>query len=405
MRLKRSVRTVILLSVFMTIAGCAEDYREQETVVETAMAEGAAEDDGDSAEICAEIEERCRDIYETFKESNGVQSLERMEMTLKRLGEAGYTAVDQDNQFDMENPVLAEEFCEKVKEKQGAELLLIVALNNGGFVQFHFETENGAVNVLAESLFWKEEGLVIDPVYTDRFQAEEWIYTENGYLFFEKHYMDGFSGPYGHVAVRVKPLDGICRELNRSYILPLGYGSNNLFLTDWDEKDYGDVDFYDIFERLYQKYGVDITGDLSRETEGGGTVYQIPEDDFEKVIMGCFSVSSEELRKRARYSGDMGTYEYRPRGFYEIGSNAELPYPEVVAYEKREDGIMELTVNAVWPEGNTESVFQHKVAVRLLGEGKFQYVSNQIVSEEYHGNASWYVERLDDERWEEYYGE
>lgn len=55
MRLKRSVRTVILLSVFMTIAGCARDSRKEETMVETAVSECAVEDDADSAKICAGI--------------------------------------------------------------------------------------------------------------------------------------------------------------------------------------------------------------------------------------------------------------------------------------------------------------------------------------------------------------
>lgn len=144
MRRNRNVRTVILLGLFMLTAGCAGDLQKQETVAEAAASEYAVEDSADSVEICADIEELCGDIYEAFRENHDLQSLERMEMTMKRLGEAGYTAIDQDNQFDMENPGLAESFCERVKEKQSGELLLVVALNNGGFVQFHFTTEKGA---------------------------------------------------------------------------------------------------------------------------------------------------------------------------------------------------------------------------------------------------------------------
>jgi len=286
------------------------------------------------------------------------------------------------------------EFCTKVTEKQEGTLWLVTALNNGNFVLFYIETEEGNVDVLAESLFWRNEGLVIDPVYTDRFRAETWKCTENGYLFFEKTYMAGFSGPYGHVAVRIKPLDRVCREMNRSYILPLGYGANNLFLTDWTETDYGEVNFYDLFERLYGQCGVDITEYMVSEAEAEDVVCQIPAETFERVILSYFSISREELRKRTKYNEAAGTYEYRPRGFYDAGSGAELPYPEVTGYEERADGTIELTVNSVWPEGSMDCAFRHRVVVRPGEDGKFQFVSNHVDFWAYQRKDGWYVERM-----------
>lgn len=54
-----------------------------------------------------------------------------------------------------------------------------------------------------------------------------------------------------HTALRILPLDETCRELNRKYILPVGYEQNNIFLTDWSEEDFGDLDFYDVFDIFY----------------------------------------------------------------------------------------------------------------------------------------------------------
>lgn len=49
-----------------------------------------------------------------------------------------------------------------------------------------------------------------------------------------------------YMAYRVLSLDETCRELNRKYILPIGYERNNMFLTDWSEEEFAELDFYDI---------------------------------------------------------------------------------------------------------------------------------------------------------------
>ena len=54
-------------------------------------------------------------------------------------------------------------------------------------------------------------------------------------------------------ALRVEPLDEKCRELNRCYILPVSYGKNNMFLINWNENDFGELNFYDLYDIFYQK--------------------------------------------------------------------------------------------------------------------------------------------------------
>ena len=49
---------------------------------------------------------------------------------------------------------------------------------------------------------------------------------------------------------RVVPLNKKCRELNRKYILPFGYTLNKLFTSNWSEKNYDGINFYDVFDRL-----------------------------------------------------------------------------------------------------------------------------------------------------------
>ena len=52
------------------------------------------------------------------------------------------------------------------------------------------------------------------------------------------------------MCIRDRPLDAKCRELNEKYLLPIGYELNNMFLVDWNEDDFGELNFYDMFDLL-----------------------------------------------------------------------------------------------------------------------------------------------------------
>ena len=77
-----------------------------------------------------------------------------------------------------------------------------------------------------------------------------------------------------------------------------------------------------------------------------------------------------------RYNADTDSYIFRPRGFYEF-DYAEIPYPEVQAYEENADGSVTLFVNAVYPNGNTSKLFTQKVTVKDE-DGNIYYLSNEI---------------------------
>ena len=56
-------------------------------------------------------------------------------------------------------------------------------------------------------------------------------------------------------------------------------------------------------------------------------------------------------------------------------------YPNVIASQKNSDGTLTLTVDAICPEKETDALFTHKLTVRPLEDGGFQYVSNAITAE------------------------
>ena len=174
-----------------------------------------------------------------------------------------------------------------------------------------------------------------------------------------------------------------------------------MFLSDWSEDDYGALNFYDIFEPMYQmRYGkrLDVEFAFTDKT------YEVPEKEFEDVFQAYFRIDPAVLRQKTTYHEGSHTYQYRPRGMFDFGPTPDIPYPEVIGYEAQTDGTVKLLVDAVWPDKNMERAYSHEVVVRPLdGEG-FQYVSNHVIDSEDNAEPVWYRERLSDEKWEEYYG-
>lgn len=235
------------------------------------------------------------------------------------------------------------------------------------------------------------------------YMAQDWQYTQEGYLVFagdfysESYHALVASDATEHVAVRVEALSEKCRELNRYYLLPAGYGKNNLFLVDWDETDYGALDFYDLFDKFYPDIYRRSVPYAADDDLNAGTAYQIPADIFETVIGSYFRIEDNLLRQKTVYVPEGETYEYRPRGLNE-SDYGDIPYPEVVDYQENGDGTIRLTVNAVYPEDNTSRAFTHETVIRPLEDGGFQYVSNQVVYPEDQYDAWWHAERMGKEQ-------
>ncbi len=344
------------------------------------------------------IAETYQDVYEAALNEDALGSLEVTQNIIDRLGEHGYAAIDTENQnqIDMVHPELVEQFCKKVDEKQEGKVTFFSIMESGGFIRFDLETSEGKVHVTRSVLNW--EGGIPEVGYKNSYDASGWKYSENGYLFFDEYLPPGYDGAPGYTAIRVKPLDKECREMNRKYILPIGYGSNNMFILDWNEDDFNLLDFYDLFDILYP-YVYECPAPYEKSVEG--EIYRVPKDEFEKVIMSYFKIDSGTLQNKTKYSGQDQIYEYRTRGFYDCASSPNIPYPEVISYDENKDGTIKLTVNVVWPEKHLDKAFCHEVVIRPLSDGGFQYVSNRVIPSEKNVEPNWYTEKFSDEELEE----
>lgn len=347
------------------------------------------------------------DIYEEATTKNKLKDMETVRKVVERFGECGYAAVDCENRVDMTQMQSVMDFCDSVENQKEAEVTIIQVSSLGGFSVYHLQTENGVVHV--KRCYYGYKDGIMKSEDEGEYQTDYWRYTDDGYLMFsgtyfsEELYVLTLSSAEEHVAFRILPLDAKCRELNEKYLLPIGYELNNMFLVDWNEDDFGDLNFYDMFDLLYPKLHNEKFPYVADDNLGIGAVYHIPKTEFENVIMEYFNIDSETLQSKTVYDSEDSTYEYKPRGFEEV-EYPEYPYSEVIGYTENSDGTITLTANVVFPYSGNSKVYAHEVVIRPLEDGRVQYVSNRIIPSEDNSEETWHTPHLTAEEWEELYG-
>ena len=401
----KSGLAAISFVLILSISGCSDAPPEENTVSETVIDVQAIQEE--SEEDADEIISVCIDLYEKAEEENKLADLETIRSIVNRLGENGYPAVDSRNQVNMTEAEQVLEFCEKVDAQEEAEITILEVSYLGGFVKYDLHTKDGNVDVVRS--YYKYENGNMKREVTGNYQAEYWNYTEEGYLMFsgvwfsEELYVLTLSGAEEHTALRVLPLDETYRELSRKYLRPIGFEQNNMFIVDWSEEDFGDLNFYDMYDILYPKVNGQYVPYVADDNLSVSAVYQIPKEEFESVIMKYFNIDSETLQSKTIYDSENLTYEYKPRGFEEV-EYPEYPYSEVVGFTENNDGTITLTANVVFPYAGNSKVYAHEVVVRPLENGRVQYVSNRIIPSEDNYRETWHTPRLTLEEWEELYG-
>lgn len=401
----KSGLAVISFVLMLSVSGCSDAPPEEDTVSETVIdIQTIPEEPQENAE---EIINICIDFYKKAAEENKIADLKTIRSIVNCLGENGYPAVDSRNQINMTEPEKVVKFCEKVDAQEEAEITILEISYLGGFVKYDLHTKDGNVDVVRS--YYKYENGNMKREVIGNYQAEYWNYTEEGYLMFsgvwfsEELYVLTLSGAEEHTALRVQPLDETYRVLSRKYLRPISFEQNNMFIVDWSEDDFGDLNFYDMYDILYPKVNGQYVPYAADDNLSVSAVYQIPKEEFESVIMKYFNIDSETLQSKTVYYSENSTYEYKPRGFEEV-EYPEYPYSEVVGFSENSDGTITLTANVVFPYAGDSKVYAHEVVVRPLEDGGVQYVSNRIIPSEDNYRETWHMPRLTLEEWEELYG-
>ena len=339
------------------------------------------------------------DIYSSCQDMKCKTEEEKLNQTrivIESMGSKGYIAVDVENQINMANAENAEMFLSEVAENRDAGCTILQVMYDKSFVRFDFKS--GGNNVMITRRFYVWENNCFVEKNEENYKAYTWKYTD-GYLFFERYRMGGYDGDSAYTALRVEPLDEKLRVLNRKYIKTIGYDSNNLFTTNWDESDMNKINYYDIYEALYKmKYGV--SSPYSEE----GVTYMIEEKLYEKVFQEYLPVSTDVLQHVNVYDVSRQMYQYRTRGMFDHSVTPLVPFSEVVDAEHNADGTITLIVNAVSEKDESGRLFTHKVTIKEKENDGFEYVSNDVLTMNKEG-IYWYRDRLSDKEWQEHYGD
>ncbi|MEO2238237.1 DUF6070 family protein [Dorea sp. YH-dor226] len=389
---------IICMTICMTICmGCTMRNKTQgRTEAEKAQTGSQTQEQVVNQETEA-LAEGYRDLYESAKQEGTLDSLELQKEIIAYLGRAGYVAVDVNNQIDMVNAELAEEFCEKAQKKQSTEITIFSVSDQGELIRYDIETCRGKMNVSISTLEWEA-----DEPKSEQYRAYEaysWKYTEKGYFFIEEYQPLGFDGAPGQKGFRIRPMEETFRELNQRYVMPIGYEKNNMLIMDWNEQDYSNLEFYDLYELMYHmKYNRYAPHD----DYGEGMEYEVSKEEFEEVIQTYLPVDDLTIEENTVYDPDRQTYRYRPRGRYDFEWPYE-PYPEVVDCEEQGDGTLKLTIEGVWEIRMLDQVIVSELVVRPLDNGSCQYLSNKVLCQDETASPQWYKPRLTEEEWERYY--
>lgn len=339
------------------------------------------------------------DIYSSCQDMKCKTEEEKLNQTrtvIESMGSKGYIAVDVENQINMANAENAEMFLSEVAENRDAGCIILQVMYDKSFVRFDFKS--GGNNVMITRRFYVWENNCFVEKNEENYKAYTWKYTD-GYLFFERYRMGGYDGDSAYTALRVEPLDEKLRVLNRKYIKTIGYDSNNLFTTNWDESDMNKINYYDIYEALYKmKYG------MSSPYSDEGVTYMIEGKLYEKVFQEYLPVSTDVLQHVNVYDVSRQMYQYRTRGMFDHSVTPLVPFPEVVDAEYNADGTITLIVNAVSEKDESGRLFTHKVTIKEKENDGFEYVSNDVLTMGKEG-IYWYRDRLSDKEWQEHYGD
>lgn len=339
------------------------------------------------------------DIYSSCQDMKCKTEEEKLNQTrtvIESMGSKGYIAVDVENQINMANAENAEMFLSEVAEDRDAGCTILQVMYDKSFVRFDFKS--GGNNVMITRRFYVWENNCFVEKNEENYKAYTWKYTD-GYLFFERYRMGGYDGDSAYTALRVEPLDEKLRVLNRKYIKTIGYDSNNLFTTNWDESDMNKINYYDIYEALYKmKYG------MSSPYSDEGVTYMIEGKLYEKVFQEYLPVSTDVLQHVNVYDVSRQMYQYRTRGMFDHSVTPLVPFPEVVDAEYNADGTITLIVNAVSEKDESGRLFTHKVTIKEKENDGFEYVSNDVLTMGKEG-IYWYRDRLSDKEWQKHYGD
>ncbi len=392
--MKRNKRLALLVSaaliMFLFVSGCTKTEKEEEpNLPDIDMMEEMQEEQEDnldyevkSMEMSTEERagitgklssamKKCSEIYsqiEIDETLNTILKEEEIHRLIELIARDGSSAVCGNRDDNMKNYKRVDESLKLAEQGEKAETDFYSVNKSGVFRYYRLQFEEGRLFVTFASAVYNKS---LEPVFQqmEKILAYQWEYTEKGWLIWEKALSRNQEMDM-HIFYRILPLDEKCRELAEKCIIPVSYFGNNLFVTDWDQDNLGNVELNDLFDSLYFM----ATGEkINKERYEGG----IPGEEFESIVSRYFDMTTEQIRRFGAYNEEKGTYPWLAVSAWNRIPQMQ-PFPEVVKSEENADGTLSVYVEAVFVEEGRDCSFRHVVTIREEEDGNYKFLGNKV---------------------------
>lgn len=383
---------IMLLLILVMLCGCTHEP-EGMIVLETEEPISTFDHDSIKERISSRSEEIGAMYYDIYLASEKTEPKDRWSEVLlpqssidaieNRLMEAEIDVLDSTEKYPSYLPLPEKlyAFLDAVQAGDPAEYE-VVAIENSGSLAYRLFVNN-------------ESGLFIHLI-TYNFESAEccnyelhevldWELTEKKNFFYriypagDKHYAD-------YMLIRTTPPDTDLWDLTFQYIYPAEYTGTNIFLIDWEEGNWGELSFNDVWEYLYYYNEGDQYCSILESFAWEDGFYNVPASIFEETILPYFNIEAGDLQNMAQYNSEFDSYPWRQ---IETNDFVFLYYytcePQVVAYKSNPDGTITLTVEMLSTDLKLDCLFAHEVTVRPLSDSTFQYVGNKVTFQTEYG--------------------
>lgn len=288
---------------------------------------------------------------------------------------------DEQGYYDLQGRDHFLSFWKDYQAKKDTKLTHYTISSTGGIRRDDFIYQQDVLYLISTSLYYDNGQAIISD--TNGWKIEKADYDAYGYFSYKKIVLEKpFDlGDITNGYFRVDPMDETLRHDTNTYIAPIEYDCNNLFVMDWDEDSVDKLCFNDLVEYLYPIEHQQAIPEKYMKDSGQQYISYIDANVFENLVHQYFDIDTSLLRSQNYYCEKQHAYPYAE--LYCIASHVATPklHPEVVE-AKKEKNILTLTIHATGYEKGYPIAFTHIVKIKLLDDGSYHYISNHIVPNE-----------------------
>lgn len=293
---------LILLGIYLCWFQGRADWKEKK--LETKQITEEVDDDSDYKVKYIDMEQKesskakkyvfnaakkCRNLYEKAAQGQECDIWLEDKIVHKmvdHLADSGYAVTCGDYDYNMMHYKKIDQCLRKAEKGRETETEFYVVNSGGIFFYQCLQFKKGELYVITASAYFdRDRNIKLN--YMEKVQVYQWKYTKKGWLIWEKAKSRNQEMDM-HIFYRILPISDEYRRIAETYILPINYQYNNLFLTNWDENHMDSVCFNDLYDLLYEMK----TGELPDKTKYADG---IPKDEFEGLIQNYFDISQKKV--------------------------------------------------------------------------------------------------------------